>query len=101
MYSNIKMNEIYYLLEFHKKCCRISIYSDTIINNYCKFVNLILNDNFTIQEQKQLKLYEFNPELLNKFAYYDVENIKFDNLDKCKLSKLFDDICYIDENKLC
>lgn len=94
------MNEIYYLLEFHKKCVRISSYGDNVINNYCKFVNNLLNEHFTIQEQKQLKLYEFNPQLLYKIAYYDVEDITFDNLDKNNLFKLFNKICYVDEDGL-
>ena len=79
----------------------MSSYGDKIINNYCKFVNNVLNEYFTIQEQKQLKLYEFNPELLHKLAYYDVEDITFDNLDKINLFKLFDKICYVDEDELC
>lgn len=94
------MNEIYYLLEFHKKCFSISSYGDNIINNYCKFVNNILNEHFTTQEQKQLKLYEFNPQLLYKFAYDDVENITFDNLDKNNLFKIFNKICYVDLDEL-
>jgi hypothetical protein len=94
------MNEIYYLLEFHKKCCRIACYGDTIISNYCNFVNTILNDNFTIQEQKQLKLYNFNSDLLYKFAYDDVNDITFNDLDKDKLFTLFEKICYINEDEL-
>lgn len=94
------MNEIYYLLEFYKKCVRISSYGDKVINNYCKFVNNVLNEHFTIQEQKQLKLYEFNPQLLYNLAYYDVEDITFDNLDKNNLSNLFNKICYVDQDEL-
>jgi hypothetical protein len=90
------MNQIYYLLEFHKKCCRISTYGDTIISNYCSFVNKLLNENFEYEEQKQLRMVNFNSELLCKFAFEDVDGITFDNLDEIKLSKLFDEICYVD-----
>ena len=94
------MNEIYYLLEFHKKCCSIIDYGDNIINKYCSFVNFILDKNFTLQEQIQLKLNNFNYELLYKFAYSNVDDITFNNIDKIKLAELFDKICYIDIDDL-
>ncbi len=94
------MCEIYYLLDFHKKCFRISKYSDVIIENYCKFVNLMLNNNFNIEEQKQLKLYEFDEMLLHEFAYDAIEGITFDNLDKNKLHNVFYEICFVDEDTL-
>ena len=94
------MTEIYYLLDFHKKCVQVIKYSDKIIDDYCNYINKRLEENFTVQEQKQLKLFGFDKEQLYNFAYYDVENITFDNLDKNKLFKLFNDVSFVDLDDL-
>ena len=75
-------NQIYYLLDFHKKCVSIIRYGDDIIDKYCVYVNLQLDKYFTDEQQIQLKLKNFNRDLLDKFAYGDVENISFIDLDE-------------------
>jgi len=52
-------DQIYYLLDFHKKCIRIITYDETIIDKYCIYVNLQLNRFFTKEEQEQLKMSNF------------------------------------------
>ena len=94
------MSEIYYLLNFHKKCEQIACYGTSVINNYCLFVNKILNELFDQDQQKQLKLYGFNKDVLYEFAYNDVDDISFDNLDKQNLYKLFNKICHVDNDDL-
>lgn len=89
-------NNIYYLLDFHKKCIQIIGYGDFIINKYCEYVNLLLDDYLTDNEQKQLKLHNFNYDLIYKFAFGDVDDISFDGIDKNKLDDFFDKISFID-----
>ena len=89
-------NKIYYLLDFHNKCNQIINYGDTIINKYCNYINLLLNKYFSQEEQKQLKMYDFNHELLYKFAFEDVDDISFDDLNEDKLCDFFDKISFVD-----
>lgn len=89
-------NQIYYLLDLHKKCSQIIMYDNDTINKYCDFVNFELNRHFSVEEQKQLKLYNFNYDKLYQFAYGDVDNITFHELDNNKLHQLFDEISYYD-----
>ncbi len=84
-------DKIYYLLDFHKKCINVVNYDD-IINKYCNYVNTQLNKYFSIEQQLQLKLHNFNYNLLNKIAF---ENISFDNLDEELLCIFFDEISFI------
>ena len=90
------INNIYYLLYFHKKCNNIIQYGDNIIKKYCDYVNLKLNKYFSQEQQIQLKLYNFNQDLLYKFAFEDVEDITFDNLNKEILYNFFDEISFVD-----
>jgi hypothetical protein len=89
-------NKIYYLLNFHKKCNYIIVYGDKIIKKYCEYVNLLLGKYFSVEEQKQLKLYNFNYDLLYKFAFGDVEDISFDNINEDILCDFFDKISFVD-----
>jgi hypothetical protein len=88
-------NQIYYLYDFHAQCENILRYGIIIINKYIKYVNLKLNKYFTKEEQIQLRLDNFDLNLMNIFAYNDLpERISFDGIDKEKLFKFFDEICY-------
>jgi hypothetical protein len=100
MNSHITTRKIYYLLDFHKVCLHITMYSDNIINKFCEFVNFELNRHFSIEEQQQLKMFCFNRNLLDKFAYNNVEGISFDGLDDNKLYEFFTNIveCDVDMN---
>ena len=53
-----------------------------------------LNNYFTINEQKQFKMYNFNSILLNDLVNGNLHDIKFDNLDNNKLHNFFENICY-------
>jgi len=89
-------SQIYYLLDFHKKCERIITYGIEIIEDYCIYVNFQLNRWFSIEEQKQLKMFEFDKDKLYEFAYGDVDDISFDGLDNNNLFVLFDLISFVD-----
>ena len=89
-------DQIYYLLDFHKKCIRIITYDETIIDKYCIYVNLQLNRFFTKDEQEQLKMLNFDKDKLYEFAYSDVKGISFDGLNKKDLYDLFDLISFVD-----
>ena len=71
-------NKIYYLLDFHIKCATVSGYGNIYQYNFINHVNDKLNEYFSIDEQKQLKLYNFNDYKLFEFAYEVVEDISFD-----------------------
>jgi hypothetical protein len=93
-------NNIYYLLDFHKKCCQVINYDKEIIDNYCNYVKLLLDKNFDKNEQSQLQLNNINFELIYKCAYGEIDDISFDNLDKIKLNEFFDKISFVDIEKL-
>jgi len=92
-------DKIYYLLDFHKKCQDVIKYSDKTIHKYCEFVIQKLNHYFTTEEQKQLKFININYDFIGNFAYFDIDNIKFDNLDEKNLCDFFEEICFVDINK--
>ncbi len=94
------ISEIYYLLEFHEKCQQITGYGNKIRNNFCSFVNVQLNDKFTTEQQKQLKMHNFSCDCLDIFAFSIVYGISFDNIDKKKLADFFDIVCGIDLDEL-
>ena len=89
-------NKIYYLLDFHMKCLNVIGYGDDTIEKYCKYVNSLLDTFFSSEQQIQLKMNNFNYELLYKFAFEDVDDISFDNLDENILCDFFDKISFID-----
>lgn len=89
-------DKIYYLMDFHKKCTQIMMYGDELSNRYCDFVNAELNKHFSVEEQKQLKLHNFNYDIIYEFAFGDVDGISFDGLDDVKLFLLFDQISFVD-----
>jgi hypothetical protein len=93
-------NQIYYLLDFHKKCVRIITYDIHTIEEYCKYVNFQLNRWFSIEEQKQLKMDNFDKDKLHQFAYEDVDNISFDGLNITYLDYLFHLISFVDLDDL-
>jgi hypothetical protein len=93
---NQMTNNIYYLLDFYKKCSIIINYDEKTINNYCKYVQSLLDTYFNINEQKQLRLYNFNHDLMYKFVYQEIDDILFDNLDELKLHDFFDKISVVD-----
>lgn len=102
MYSHFR-NQIYYLYDLHNQCFYVMKYSEKIINKYIKYVNIKLNQYFTKEEQIQLKLYNFDINLMHEFAFTNIpEGISFDNIDKIKLFKFFDDVCnpLVDEIEL-
>lgn len=89
-------NQIYYLLDFHKKCSKIITYDKDTIIKYCTYVNFQLNRWFSIEEQKQLQLYDFDHYKLSDFVYDNVDDVSFDGLDENKLYDLFNSISYVD-----
>lgn len=89
-------NKIYYLLDFHKQCNYVIRYRDNTITKYCNYVNLKLDEYFSKEQQIQLKLHNFNHELLYKFAFEDIEDISFDDLNEEILCKFFDEISFVD-----
>lgn len=88
-------NKIYYLLDFHKKCCEVNNHGEQLINKYCDYVNSMLDKYFSIDQQIQLKLRNFNSELLYKFSFDEVDDISFDGLDDEKLDDFFDKISFV------
>ena len=93
--SIVQRNQIYYLFDLHCKCNLIIKYGDDIINKYIEFVKLKLDQCFTKKEQIQLKLNDFNYNLLSKIADCNLpENISFDNIDDIKLFNFFDKVSY-------
>lgn len=93
--SIVQRNQIYYLYDLHYKCEVVIKYDYATINKFIKFVKLKFDKYFTKEEQIQLKLYDFNYNLLYIIAYYDLpENISFDNIDDIKLFNFFNEVCY-------
>lgn len=89
---DIFRNPIYYLYDFHKTCRYICKYGEN--DKYINFVNKMLCKYFTKEEQKQLKLNDFDDNLLQQISYDDLpENISFDGIDKNILYEFFDKIC--------
>lgn len=98
---DIFRNNIYYLYDLHKTCEYICRYGETDIDKYINFVNKMLCIYFTYEQQKQLKLNDFDKKLLEQIAYQDLpENISFDGIDENKLYYFFDKICIMDIQKL-
>ena len=93
-------NQIYYLLDFYKKCSQIIMYGDDIVNKYCTFVNCELNRYFSVQDQHKMKLIYFDSNKLHQFVYDDIDDITFDGLHEDNLYQLFDKISYIDIDDL-
>jgi hypothetical protein len=94
LYIDTDTNELYYLLEFHKECERICRHGEMYQNKYIQYVNKLLNKYFTLEEQIQLKLFNFDDKLLHKFAYSHVYGITFDNINKDNLRVFFNMVCY-------
>jgi hypothetical protein len=84
-------NNIYYLLDFHKKCEDIAKHGDEIIDKYCKYVNMLLNKYFSEDQQRQ-----FCYKDVYSFAYEDVYGISFDNIGPQLLSEFFDKVSFVD-----
>ena len=90
-------NQIYYLLDFHNQCQIIIQNSEELTDKYCKYINLLLNEYFTEEEQMQLKLKNFDSNKLYEFAYTGgIENISFDNINPIILEDFFHKISVID-----
>lgn len=93
-------NSIYYLYDLQCTCSELIMYDD-LHEPYFRLVNTNLNKYFSIIEQKQLKLHDFNKFIFNKFAYSNIpEDISFDNIDPIKLNNFFENITYIDKKDL-
>lgn len=88
-------NQIYYLLDLHKKCSLIITYDDIIINKFYNVINYELHIYFSVEEQQNLKLYNFNYAKMYQFVYGDIDDICFYGLDNNKLCQFFDKITYI------
>jgi len=74
---------------------------DDLLEHYFTLVNTNLNKYFSISEQKQLKLHDFNEFIFNQIAQGNIpEDISFDNIDPIKLNNFFESITYIDRKEL-
>lgn len=94
-------NNIYYLCDLQLSIAYISTYGDKYIKTYITLVNILSSKYFNLQEQKQLKMDNFDTEKFNSFAYGNLpDDISFDNLDKQKLNDYFEKICIMDIKNL-
>lgn len=94
-------NKIYYLLDLHLSCEYISKYSDKYVDIYIQNVNMLLNTYFNVDEQKQLKLSNFDLKIFNDIVCGNMpENISFDGLNEQKLNDFFEKICIMNIKNL-
>lgn len=90
-------NQIYYLCDLQLSSAYISTFGDKYIKLYINHVNILTSKYFNFQEQKQLKMDNFDEEKFYSFAYGNLpDDISFDNLDKQKLNDYFEKICIMD-----
>jgi len=89
-------NNIYYLLDFYKKCTQIVKYGDSVIKKFCHYINIQLNKYFSMEQQVQLKFHNFNCDTLNKFVFEDIDDISFVNINQDTLGNFFDEVSFVD-----
>jgi hypothetical protein len=90
-------SQLYYLLDLHLSCENSLKYGDKYINKYIEHINISLNKYFSDKEQKQLKLYNFNYNLMYDIAIGNLpENISFENINPIKLHNFFDSLICIE-----
>ncbi len=86
-------NLIYYFHYFHKSCLYFIRYGDETVSKYINFVNKNLQKYFTEDEKIQLKLIDFNYDLMYKFAFEDLpDDINVNNIDKTKMFDFFENV---------
>lgn len=92
---------IYYLYNLAKMCGYIAQKGDKVVDMFVAYVNLLLNKYFTSFEQKQLKLHNFNRQLLDDIAWANMpEGISFNNLNEESLAQFFNQVYIQDVDDL-